>query len=41
MALAIDTIDGRGPSNETRRQLLPKQDLGDTVFAVHITLKGV
>ena len=25
MALAIDTVDGRGLSNETRRVLLPKK----------------
>ena len=25
MALAIDAIDGRGPSNETRRQLLAQK----------------
>ena len=37
MALAIDTIDGRGVSNEVRCELLQ----GNAVFAVHFTVKGV
>ena len=35
MALAIDTIDGRGLSNEARHELQ------DAVFVVHFTVKGI
>ena len=35
MALAIDTVDGRGLSNEARRVLLPKKSkvTGNAVYA--------
>ena len=40
MALAIDTVDGRGLNNEVRRELLPKElEQGNAVFAVHFTVK--
>ena len=42
MALAIDTVDGRGLSNEAHRVLLPKKSKQDNaVFAVHYTVKAV
>ena len=42
MALAIDTVDGRGLSNEARRVLLLKKSkVCNAVFAVHHTLKAV
>ena len=36
MALAIDTIDGRGLSNEVRRELLPKKSKA----TLHYTVKA-
>ena len=33
MALAIDITDGRGLSNEARRELLLKKEQGDAVLA--------
>ena len=39
MPLAIDTIDGRGLSNEARYELLPKKSYA--VFAIHFTVKGI
>ena len=41
MVPAIDTIDGRGLSNKVRRELLPKEEQGSAVFAVHYTVKAV
>ena len=42
MALAIDTIDGQGLSNEVHRELLPKKSkVHNTVFAVHYMVKAV
>ena len=40
MTLAIDTVDGRGLSNEMRRELLPKKSKV-MLLAVHFTVKGV
>ena len=41
MAVAINTIDGWGLSNKVRRELLPKEEQDNPVFAVHYTVKGV
>ena len=42
MALAIDTVDGRGLSNEAHRVLLLKKcKVMNAVFAVHYTIKAV
>ena len=42
MALAIDTIDGRGLSNEACRELLhAKEEQGNAVFAVYYTVKAI
>ena len=35
MAFAIDTIDGRGLSNEARLELLAKKEQVNAIFAVH------
>ena len=37
MALAIDTIDGRGLSNEVRHELLPKKS-NVTLYLLFITV---
>ena len=37
MALAIDTVDGLGLSNEVRR-VTSKEEQGNAVFAVHYTV---
>ena len=39
MALAVDVIDRRGPSNEIRRQLQPKKI--KVILAVYIAAKDV
>ena len=41
MALAINIIDGRDLSNEACHALLPKEEQGNSVFAVHFTVKAV
>ena len=42
MALAIDTVDGQGHSNETRCVLrTSKEEQDNAVFAVHYTVKAV
>ena len=42
MALAVDVIDRRGPSNKTRRQLQPKKTKASLYFiAVYIAAKDV
>ena len=42
MALAIDTVDGRGLSNKVHRVLLPKKSkVMLYIFAVHFTVKAV
>ena len=41
MALAIDTIDGQGLSNEVHRELLPKKSKVYAVFTVHYMVKAV
>ena len=41
MALAIDTIDGRGLSNIAHRELLPQEEPGNAVFVVYYMVKAV
>ena len=41
MALAIDTVDGRGLSNEAHQCVTSKEEQGNAVFAVHYTVKAV
>ena len=41
MALAIDIIDRRGPSNEMRRKLQPKKTKGKAVLALYIAARDV
>ena len=42
MALAINTIDGQGLSNEAHRELLPKKSkVRNTVFTVHYMVKAI
>ena len=39
--LAIDITDGHGLSNKARHEFLPKEEQGNTVFAVHFTVKVI
>ena len=41
IALAVDVINRRGPSNEIRRQLQPKETKGKAVLAVGIAAKDI
>ena len=41
MALAINTDDGRGLSNEARCELLPKKSPDNAVFSIHFTVKAI
>ena len=42
MALAIDTIDGRGLSNKACRKLLPYiEEQDNTVFVIHYTVIAI
>ena len=42
MALAINTVDGRGLNNETRHVLrTSKEEQGNAVFAIHYMVKAV
>ena len=38
MALAIDTVDGRGLNNDVHHEFLPN---GNAVLAIHSTVNGV
>ena len=41
MAIAVDVIDRRDPSNEMRHQFSTAKEYGKAVLSVHITAKGV
>ena len=41
MALAIDVIDRRDPSNEMRRQLQPNKTNGKAIVALYTAAKDV